>query len=176
MPPLFFARRRYPAIIASAVALLALSALFSACATQQASGKAVGSPASGTYHMDGPSMLPTLRSGQVLAVQPYEAAQPRRGDVIVFKWPRDTSEDFVKRVIGLPGETIRVDADGAVYINGTRLNEPYLSSATNPFQPNTWVLGNNQYFVMGDNRADSSDSRDWGPILRSAIIGRVTVV
>ncbi len=130
------------------------------------------------YRVDGPSMTPTLLNHEYILVDKaqYIFGSPRRGDVIVFKWPRDTSEDFVKRVIGVPGDTVRVTSDGQVSVDGTPINEPYVNDLTNPYQPNTWTLAANQYFVLGDNRGDSSDSRDWGPVPRSDVIGRAEMV
>lgn len=130
------------------------------------------------YRVDGPSMTPTLLNHEYILVDKaqYLFGSPQRGDVIVFKWPRDTSEDFVKRVIGVPGDTVRVTADGQVSVDGTDINEPYVNDLTNPYQPNTWTLKANQYFVLGDNRGDSSDSRDWGPVPRSDVIGRAEFV
>lgn len=130
------------------------------------------------YRVEGPSMTPTLLNSQYILVDKvqYVFSSPRRGDVIVFKWPRDTSEDFVKRVIGVPGDTVHVDANGQVTVDGVVINEPYVNDLTNPYQPNTWTLGPNQYFVLGDNRGDSSDSRDWGPVPRDDVIGRAELV
>jgi signal peptidase I len=130
------------------------------------------------YRVDGPSMTPTLLNHQYILVDKvqYMFSSPSRGDVIVFKWPKDTSEDFVKRVIGVPGDTVRVSANGQVFVDGTAINEPYVNDLTNPYQPNTWTLASNQYFVLGDNRGDSSDSRDWGPVPREDIIGRAELV
>lgn len=130
------------------------------------------------YRVDGPSMTPTLLNQQYILVDKaqYIFGTPQRGDVIVFEWPKDTSQDFVKRVIGLPGDTVTVDAAGNVTVDGTQINEPYVNDLTNPYQPNTWHLGSGQYFVLGDNRGDSSDSRDWGPVPAKDIIGRAALV
>ena len=130
------------------------------------------------YRVDGPSMTPTLLNQQYILVDKaqYLFGKPQRGDVIVFEWPRDTSQDFVKRVIGVPGDTVSVDAAGNVTVDGTQINEPYVNDLTNPYQPNTWKLGPNEYFVLGDNRGDSSDSRDWGPVPAKDIIGKAALV
>src|SRR5260221_12015897 len=110
-------------------------------------------------------MTPTLLNSQYILVDKvqYVFSAPRRGDVIVFKWPRDTSEDFVKRVIGVPGDTVYVDANGQVTAGGVINNEPSVNDLTNPYQPNTWPLGTTQHFAVGDQRGESSDSRVWGP-------------
>jgi signal peptidase I len=130
------------------------------------------------FKVDGPSMMPTLQNSEYILVDKaeYYLHPPRRGDVIVFIAPPNTSTDYVKRVIGIPGDTVRVDADGIVYVNGVRITEPYTADHDNPYPPNTWKLAANQYFVLGDNRGDSSDSRAWGPVPRSYIIGKAALV
>lgn len=130
------------------------------------------------YRVDGFSMEPTLHNSQYILVDKavYYLHSPERGDVIVFEWPKDTSQDFVKRIIGVPGDTVQVNADGQVTVDGVRLQEPYVNDLTNPYGPETWKLGANQYFVLGDNRGDSSDSRDWGVVPRNDIIGKAAVV
>ncbi len=94
--------------------------------------------------------------------------------MIVFHYPRDTHRDFIKRVIGLPGDIINV-TDTSVIVDGRTLQEPYVSDTSN-FGNDTWKLGPNQFFVMGDNRPNSLDSRTWGPLDRSYIIGKAVVV
>jgi signal peptidase I len=130
------------------------------------------------YRVDGPSMTPTLINQEYILVDKaqYIFQRPQRGDIIVFAFPKDTSQDFVKRIIGLPGDTVRVDANGQVTVDGVAINEPYVNDLTNPYPPNTWVLKSDQYFVLGDNRGDSSDSRDWGPVPRNDIIGKAALV
>jgi signal peptidase I len=130
------------------------------------------------YRVDGFSMEPTLHNSQYILVDKatYYIHSPERGDVVVFEWPRDTSQDFVKRIIGIPGDTVQVTADGKVSVDGVGLKEPYVNDLNNPYGPETWKLGPNQYFVLGDNRGDSSDSRDWGVVPRNDIIGRAAVV
>ncbi len=98
---------------------------------------------------------------------------PRRGDVVVFEYPRDTSRDFIKRVIGLPGETVQVQ-NNKVLINGVPLEEPYLSEAARSQMgslPPT-VVPLDSVFVMGDNRGNSSDSRSWGALPLNKIVGK----
>jgi signal peptidase I len=130
------------------------------------------------YRVDGPSMTPTLINQQYILVDKaqYLFSKPQRGDIIVFAWPKDTTQDFVKRVIGVPGDTVTVDAAGNVTVDGVQINEPYVNDLDNPYQPNSWLLGANQYFVLGDNRGDSSDSRDWGPVPVNDIIGKAALV
>lgn len=130
------------------------------------------------YRVDGPSMTPTLLNHEYILVDKasYALGKPQRGDVIVFAWPRDPSQDFVKRVIGVPGDTVSVASNGVVTVDNVTINEPYVNNLLNPYQPNTWTLGPNEYFVLGDNRGDSSDSRDWGPVPLADVIGKATLV
>jgi signal peptidase I len=126
------------------------------------------------FRITGDSMLPNFRDGQYLFVDKvtYRLSDPARGDVIVFRYPRDQKEDFIKRIIGLPGETVEIK-DGLVYVNNVSLTEPYLHGQTTlDYATEKVTLGVDQYFVLGDNRNHSSDSRLWGPISRSNIIGR----
>src|ERR1700736_1477198 len=134
-----------------------------------------------TVHVLGSSMYSTLHDNDLLVASKisYKPPQPQRGDIIVFKPPDEASRDFIKRIIGLPGERIRI-ANSVVYINGRVLNEPYL--------PERWTYNNNwpasgqdqlippdQYFVMGDNRNHSSDSRASSPIELSSILGKAEI-
>jgi signal peptidase I len=130
------------------------------------------------YQVDGPSMTPTLLNNEYILVNKvdYDLHTPQRGDVIVFKYPRDTSRDFVKRVIGIPGDTVTVSAEGVVTVDGVTLKEPYTNDLLNIYGPEKVTLGAGQYFVLGDNRGDSSDSRDWGPVPQSDIIGKAEFV
>lgn len=130
-----------------------------------------------TVHVLGSSMIDTLHDNDLLVASKisYKLHQPQRGDIIVFKPPDELSRDFIKRVIALPGERIRI-VNSVVYINGKVLNEPYL--------PEKWTynntlnggsemqLGPGQYFVMGDNRNHSSDSRVFGAISIDSILGK----
>ena len=130
------------------------------------------------YIVDGPSMRPTLQSQERLVVNKfiYDFRAPQKGEILVFEYPRDTSRDFIKRVIGLPGETVRIDYDGNIYINGEILNETYgLEKMAYPgIAEQEITLGDDEYFVLGDNRNVSEDSRypDVGLIKRKDIIGR----
>jgi len=128
------------------------------------------------YNVQGISMVPGLNNGEYVFVNKlsYLSHDPDRGDVIVFHWPLDTSVDFIKRVIGLPGDTIATDST-TVRVNGVLLNEPYISQASNP-AAKVWKVPANEYFVMGDNRPQSDDSRDWGFVPRSYIIGKAVLV
>jgi signal peptidase I len=130
------------------------------------------------FRVDGPSMMPTLQTNEYILVDKavYFLHPPQRGDIIVFIAPPDPSQDYVKRVIGVPGDTVQVDVSGKVYVNGDALSEPYVADLDNPYGAHTWKLGANQYFVLGDNRGDSSDSRAWGPVPRGNIIGKASLV
>jgi signal peptidase I len=126
--------------------------------------------------VEGPSMRPTLLSGEWIVVNrlTYRVGSPQRGDVVVFLPPTNAqTDDLIKRVIGLPGETVEI-RDGSVWINGTRLDEIYVSGTTRP--DNHWQLGEDDLFVMGDNRPISLDSRSFGPIKLSEVVGKAWVI
>jgi signal peptidase I len=130
-----------------------------------------------TVHVEGLSMFATLDDNDYLIADKiaYRLHAPQRGDIIILRPPTDDSKDFIKRVIALPGERLLI-RDGQVLINGHRLNEPYLpenwTSQANWGAPDGVVMPPNQYFVMGDNRNRSQDSRTFGPIGRDRIDGR----
>jgi len=130
------------------------------------------------FIVEGASMDPTFSTNQFLIVDrlTYRFDSPQRGDVIVFEYPLDPSKYYIKRIIGLPGETINI-RDGHVFVtaSGTpavELNEPYVNPLHASHDDFSTVLGPTDYFVMGDNRAESSDSRLWGPLEAKYIIGR----
>ncbi len=131
------------------------------------------------FIVSGASMEPTFENGQYLIVDQlsYYIDEPSRGDVVIFRYPRNPSMFFIKRVIALPGETIHI-ADGTVTItndahkNGMTLDEPYLDGVMVGVEDIVTTLDEGEYFVMGDNRDESSDSRTWGVLARDHIIGR----
>ena len=135
----------------------------------------------------GASMDPTFSTGQFLLVDrlTYDFKAPQRDDVIVFKYPNDPSQDYIKRIIGLPGETVIIrdggvsieapTAGGAASSTPVALNEPYIDPSHASHDDLTVTLDSSHYFVMGDNRAESSDSRVWGPLPAGLIIGRPLV-
>lgn len=132
------------------------------------------------FRVDGMSMEPTLHNGEFILVNKaaYLFHPPERGDVIVFEYPRDTQVDYIKRIIAIPGDTISV-VGTRVTVDGVTLTEPYVNQAdnSNPFQNFTnRHVPSSDYFVMGDNRGNSSDSRDWGFVPRQDIIGEATFV
>jgi signal peptidase I len=134
------------------------------------------------FIVNGASMDPTFSTGQFLLVDrlSYRFENPERGDVIVFKYPNNPSVYYIKRIIGLPGETIDIET-GKVNIknaSGTileTLSEPYVSTSHISSDSKTTTLSKTQYFVMGDNRIQSSDSRIWGPLKADLIVGRPMV-
>jgi signal peptidase I len=132
------------------------------------------------FVVNGSSMDETFKDGEYLIVDElsYRFNEPERGEVLIFKYPQDPSKYFIKRLIGLPGETVVVKNDKVTIVNaehpeGIALNEPYIHSRT--FGNVSVTLGPDEYFVMGDNRIVSSDSRVWGPLPKEDVIGRPLV-
>jgi signal peptidase I len=153
------------------------------------------------FRVEGTSMRSTLEDGQYLLVNKivylridwkaiarllpfvdddeernenyFAFHQPSRGEVIIFHFPRDPSRDFVKRVIGVPGDTVEIRR-GQVYVNGIALDEPYIARRDSRTVAETRV-GPDSYYVLGDNRGVSQDSRDWGPVPSENIVGRAWV-
>ncbi len=156
------------------------------------------------FKVDGSSMDPTLENGQYLLVNrlvylnidmnrlskivPFWSAEadssryaihaPKRGEIIVFEFPDknpgNSRKDFVKRVVGLPGETVRIHA-GDVFVNEEVLDEPYLAEKDSSYSPEV-TLGEGEYYVLGDNRAYSNDSRAWGAVPKENVRGKVWMV
>ena len=151
------------------------------------------------YRVEGSSMQSTLEDGQHLLVNKlvyyrldrerlarwlpfldakdgevlYPFHPPRRGEIVVFRFPKDPSRDFVKRVIAMPGDTVEVQR-GRVYVNDGLIDEPYITSPSR-FSFAKTLMEDGEYFVLGDNRPASNDSRDWGPVHLNDIIGRAWV-
>lgn len=125
------------------------------------------------FRIEGQSMEPTLYSDQYLLVNKLAyrlLGNPQRGDIVVFQaWGQD--KDFIKRVVGLPGETVEIK-DNNVYLNDEALDEPYLDGAPTRDTMHPVTLGEDQYYVLGDNRANSADSRAYGPLDAESIIGK----
>jgi signal peptidase I len=130
---------------------------------------------SARIRVDGDSMNPTLISGEYVIVNrvSYRLGSPQRGDIIVFHFPRDPREEYIKRVIGLPGDQVEIN-QGQVYVNGQPLEESYLKVKTN--YSGTWQVPEGQLFVLGDNRNNSSDSHDWGTVPMDYVVGKAILV
>ncbi len=128
--------------------------------------------------VEGSSMQPTFYNDERLVISRinYLINKPERGDVVVFNTldPRKPQDMLIKRIIGLPGETVEI-RDGAVYINGDLLDEPYIAEPCRPTlcSDRRWELGDDEYFVMGDNRNHSNDSRAFGAVSYDHIVGMV---
>jgi signal peptidase I len=120
----------------------------------------------------GESMEPTLRTDQYLLVEKisYRLHQPQRGDVVVFKYPRDEAENFIKRIIAVPGDTVEI-VSGHVYIDGQPIVEPYLLQLPRDSMQAT-MIPEGKLFVLGDNRVNSNDSRAFGMVSMDEVMGR----
>ncbi|MGI6740347.1 MAG: signal peptidase I [Brevefilum sp.] len=121
------------------------------------------------------SMKPTLNPGEFLLVNrvAYKLGEPSIGDIVVFHAPGASELDYIKRVIGLPGDEVRV-ADGTVFVNDHPLYEPYL--ADQPNYSGSWTVPDGEYFVLGDNRNNSSDSHLWGFVPKQDLVGRALLI
>ena len=125
--------------------------------------------------VEGSSMEPSLHDGEFVIVNrlAYRWSPPARGDIIVFRFPLDPSRRFIKRVIGLPGDVVQANG-GKVYVNGQALAELYI--AARPRYQGEWQVGLNELFVLGDNRNNSDDSENWGPLPSQDVIGKAVLV
>jgi signal peptidase I len=133
------------------------------------------------FIVSGASMDNTFHNGEYLIVDQvsYYFDNPERGDVVVFRYPKDPSKFFIKRIIGLPGDTVVIENSTVTIINedhpdGFVIDEPYVESMR-PAAPFREELGDREYFVMGDNRDQSSDSRVWGILQEERIVGRAFI-
>jgi signal peptidase I len=122
--------------------------------------------------VSGRSMEPLIHSGEYVLINTFafRFGRPRRGEIVAFRHEGDVREVFIKRVIGLPGDRIRIDR-GRVYVNGTKQDEPYVQDADDRSLPGIMVPPASVY-VLGDNRANSEDSRAFGPVSDDRLIGR----
>ena len=128
---------------------------------------------SGRYVVRGDSMRPTLEPGQHLLVARFYARPGRsRGDLVVVCDPRESGRRHLKRVVGMPGEEVRM-LDGTLFVDGVALSESYLGGlpASVGLGDRSWSLGRGEYFLLGDNRAHSTDSREHGPVSEDLIVG-----
>lgn len=125
--------------------------------------------------IEGTAMKPGLNNGDRIFVD-RNFGELQRGDIVVFYFPKDETKSFVKRVIGLPGETVEIKA-GQIYVNGQVLSEPYVDAANNVAQANLSIksISSEHYFVVGDNRDNSYDSRSWGTVPKKLIYGKYSV-
>jgi len=124
------------------------------------------------YRVVGHSMDPTLEPEQYLVVSKlsYRLGEPQRGDIVVFEDPHDPARKLIKRVIGLPGEVVEIQR-GEVYINSQKLYEPYIDGTARYSVPATPIAAG-EYYVLGDNRSNSSDSHSWGTLSSDKIVGK----
>jgi signal peptidase I len=126
--------------------------------------------------VDGSSMEPTLLNGEFVLVNKlaYKFGTPKMGEVIVFHYPRDPNQEYIKRVIGVPGNTV-VISDGQVYIDDKLIQEPYIA-ASPTYGPQDWTVPPGSLFVLGDNRNNSSDSHTWGMVPLEYVVGKAVAV
>ena len=122
-------------------------------------------------------MLPTIKNGERLHTEKLDAESKvklARGDILVFKYPKDPSKGYIKRLIGLPGDSVEIRA-GEVWVNGSKLSEPYVDSKMNMSERSqpAVVVPARSYYVLGDNRDNSSDSRSWGFVPEELLIAKV---
>jgi signal peptidase I len=129
----------------------------------------------GRVRVENISMEPTLHANEFILVNKmaYRIGDFHRGDVVVFHYPRNPSEDYIKRIIGLPGDRVRIQ-DGRVYVNDQPLEEAY--TAASPSYVGEWSVPEDQIFVLGDNRNQSSDSHTWGFVPHEYVVGRALVI
>jgi signal peptidase I len=125
--------------------------------------------------VEGSSMEPTLHDAELVVVNrlAYRWGEPRRGDIVVFRFPLEPDRRFIKRIVGLPGEMVAIH-NGQVFIDGDPLDEPYIAAP--PRYVGEWEIQPGQVFVLGDNRNNSSDSQTWGPVPLTQLIGKAVLV
>jgi signal peptidase I len=134
------------------------------------------------FYVRGASMEPTFVDREYLLIDEisYRFHTPKRGDVVVFRYPRDTSEFFIKRVVGMPGDTVDIRSDQVIITNdehpeGVIISEPYIDEFTYTGLNTHATLNPNEYFMLGDNRDASLDSRNFGPVPEEFFVGKVWV-
>jgi signal peptidase I len=122
--------------------------------------------------IEGRAMEPTLNNGDRVFINKM-VSEFKRGDIVILLYPKDQSKSYIKRIIGLPGERLEIE-DGKIIINGKRLDEPYISPEflSHDSSPKPVMIPADHYFVLGDNRNHSSDSRSWGTVPHNLILGK----
>lgn len=130
---------------------------------------------SARIRVDGSSMVPTLNDGQFVMVNRlvYKYSDPGRGDVVVFHYPRDPEQEYIKRIIGLPGDSVIING-GDIFVNGEQLDEPYIAATTRA--SGEWQVPGDHIFVLGDNRNNSQDSRNFGFVSMDHVIGKAIFI
>ena len=130
---------------------------------------------SARIRIDGSSMEPNLHHGEFVIVSKinYRFSEPERGDIVVFDFPRNITQEYIKRIIGLPGEQVVIE-EGKLFVDGVQLFEPYLKME--PRYEGVWVVPEDTLFVLGDNRNNSSDSHTWGMVPMDNLIGEALLV
>lgn len=159
-------RKRWLRLLIESLALIVLMLLIAQSTLQN-------------FHIQGHSMEPTLHDQEYMIVNKaaYFFRQPARGDIIVFRNPRNPHEDYVKRIIAIPGDVISISRS-SIAVNGISLHETYVSrqNQQNAYSPLLLAVTPDHYFVLGDNRSNSSDSRQWGLVPRENIIGKAVLI
>lgn len=130
---------------------------------------------SARVRVDGLSMQPTLEDGEFILVNKisYQWSEIERGDIVVFDFPLNMNEELIKRVIGVAGDKVVV-TNNQVYVNDRVLNEPYISQA--PMYSGEWIVTEGNIFVLGDNRNNSNDSKDWGLLPIENVVGKASII
>jgi len=130
---------------------------------------------SARIRVDGSSMEPTLHNGEFVIVNKlaFKLGSPKIGDVIVFHYPRDPEQEYIKRILGLPGDHVKI-TNGQVYVNGEPIKETYIAAP--PSYQSEWNVPEDAFFVLGDNRNNSSDSHNWGPVPVENVVGKALIV
>jgi len=130
---------------------------------------------SARVRVDGFSMRPTLDDGEFVLVSKlsYKFGEFNHGDIVVFHFPLDPEEELIKRIIGLPGDHVHVEGN-QLYLNGALMNEDYIAEA--PLYSGDWTVAEGYLFVLGDNRNNSNDSKDWGLLPQENVVGKAVLI
>lgn len=130
---------------------------------------------SARVRVDGFSMRPTLDDGEFVLVSKlsYKFSEFKRGDIVVFHFPLNPEEELIKRIIGIPGDHVRVEGN-QLYLNGELMSEDYIAEA--PLYSGDWTVAEGYLFVLGDNRNNSNDSKDWGLLPQENVVGKAVLI